>query len=259
MHVGVNLTSPISSEVPLALLRGGHANFCELLIDNFLHLAPETVREAVGDVPLGFHIMNSRFLEQEPDILTPMATRLRYLIEELEPLYVSDHLGHFSHQGRRLPMVLELDYEAEYAATAERVKRWQDLLGQRLYVENFPSLFPAGRGQAAFYARLLAETGAGLLFDLSNAVVAERNGGLAASAWLPLAAATTHFHVAGYTYENASPPVTLDTHDTNVSEESLAFVALAGRTAATVTVERDANITEASWLEDLQAVRRVLA
>lgn len=33
------------------MLRAGQADFCELLADNFLHVAPATFREALGDLP----------------------------------------------------------------------------------------------------------------------------------------------------------------------------------------------------------------
>ena len=73
--------------------RCGHADFCELLIDNFLHVDPAAMRADLGDTPVAFHVMNSRFLEQGPVPLEALAARLRELMAALHPLYVSDHLG----------------------------------------------------------------------------------------------------------------------------------------------------------------------
>jgi uncharacterized protein len=71
MRCGVNLTSPKVLPEIRELLRDGSADFCEILIDNFLHLCPKEMRVAIGDVPVGFHIMWSRYLERDSNFPSP--------------------------------------------------------------------------------------------------------------------------------------------------------------------------------------------
>jgi uncharacterized protein (UPF0276 family) len=254
MQVGVNFTAPHAYPVVTQLLATGAASFCELLIDNFLHLAPDTIAADLAGVPLAFHIMNARFLEQEP---LEMAARLRELIGALGPMYVSDHLARYTFEGRLLPVMLELDYPRVADAVARAVERWQALLGVRLLVENYPSTLPGGELQPAFYEALVRRTGCGVLFDVSNAVVAQENGRAMADDWLPLASRMDHFHVAGFSYLGTTPEIVVDSHDTALAPQTLAFLgrlkAARGTHGMTLVVERDANIEAEAWRRDLVA------
>lgn len=259
MRIGVNVTSPTNFPVALALVEAGHAHFCEILIDNFLHVPGPSLRASFKGVPVAFHIMNSRFVERDEAALDALAARLRILIAEVEPLYVSDHLARFTSQGRQLPMLLEFDGVRDFALARQRVAAWQDRLGQRLLIENFPSVLGDGKEQASFYARLVAETGCGVLFDFSNAVVAELNTGYAARNWLPVVEAAEHFHAAGFRRTESTPTLVIDSHDGPPAPETLAFIAdferrRGGCTGITLVVERDANIELGPWSEDIRAV-----
>lgn len=264
MRIGVNVTSPTNFPIAMALVRAGQADFCELLVDNFLHVPGAEIRRSFGDVPVSFHIMNSRFFERDAAQLDEMAARLRALIREVEPLYVSDHLARFTHDGRRTPMLLELDPERDYAEARARVAAWQERLGERLYIENFPSVLGDGNDQAGFYGRLVAETGCGVLFDFCNAVVAELNTGYAAHRWLPAIRQATHFHTAGFRRTEGEPALVIDSHDSPIAPETLAFMRAfererGGLTGLTLVVERDANIEFEQWAADIQAVGGVHA
>lgn len=256
MQLGVNFTAPHCFPVTSQLLETGAASFCELLIDNFLHLDPEVIAQGLCGRPAAFHIMNARFLERMPE---SMGARLREFIQALKPLYVSDHLARYTHDGRMLPVLLELDYARVGDEVARAVTEWQDQLGTRLLLENYPSILPGGEQQPAFYERLVKMTGCGVLFDVSNAIVAEQNGGAPADAWLDLASQMNHFHIAGFSYLGTVPEITVDSHDTAIAPKSLEFLrrlTLArGSTNMTIVIERDANIDEESIRRDLEAVR----
>lgn len=94
MRIGVNVTSPTNFPIAVALVRAGHAQFLDLLVDNFLHVPGGALRAALDE----------------------LAAQLRALIRAVEPLYVSDHLARFTHGGRRLPMLAERDAERDYVA-----------------------------------------------------------------------------------------------------------------------------------------------
>jgi uncharacterized protein (UPF0276 family) len=205
--------------------------------------------------------MSSRFLEAEPTELQTLARQLRPFIEALKPVYVSDHVASFEHERRQLPRLLEWDYAHGFAKARARVHAWQEELGVRVHLENFPSLFTTGLGQADFFSRLLPATGAGLLFDISNAVVARENCGAPVQEWFSsLREDQLHFHVAGYSSSGTTPAFLLDSHDCAPSAMSLQTVvdtlkATTHASRRTLVVERDANITREHWLADLQTVK----
>jgi len=79
---------------------------------------------------------------------------LRGLIDRLRPLYVSDHVARFSHNGRQLYHLAEIDYINDYSRVRERVDWWQQALGCQLLLENYPSIMDGGHDAPAFHERL---------------------------------------------------------------------------------------------------------
>ncbi|WP_433927441.1 DUF692 family multinuclear iron-containing protein [Sorangium cellulosum] len=263
MRLGVNWTK--ADDLPLVrrLIEEGFADYCEILIDNFLHVEPHAIRRAFGDVPLAFHIMHSRFIERPEGELAFVAQRVRRFIRALDPMYVSDHLLRFTVGGRSVAFLPELDYERQGEVVIDKVRRFQDMLERAVCFENYPSILGSGRAQPDFFQRLIAETGAGLLFDFSNAVIAQRNCGVPTSAWAPLAGAADHFHAAGYDFFDGTPAIALDLHGTAVAGDTLDLMAFAraarGGRPLTVTLERDHNVAYEAWRDDLIRVRSLYA
>lgn len=58
----------------------------------------------------------------------------------------------FSHQGRQLYHLAEIDYPTAYAQVREQVLFWQDQLGMPLYLENYPSILDGGHDAPAFFS-----------------------------------------------------------------------------------------------------------
>lgn len=257
MRLGVNWTSSTNLAAVGELLRRGSADFCEILIDNFLHHEPSVVREVVGERPVAFHVMFSRFIERDEAELAAMGARLRLFAEELKPLYISDHITRFSVAGRSLALLSELDYEADERLVISRAAAWQDMVGARIHFENFPSVLPSGLLQPAFFSRVLAATGAGILFDLSNSLVAQANCGAPVEAWLDLAKATGHMHASGFRRSDTIPPIVLDSHDVSLAEETHALIKTLAAPGKTLVIERDANIDVEAWDRDLIRARGV--
>jgi hypothetical protein len=263
MKIGANWTSPRNLKTVRTLLQNDHISFSEIMIDNFLHLPANALHAAFPGTPISFHIMNSQFLRRDPAELKVLAGKVRGFIRELKPLYVSDHMAVFSHEDRRLPFPQEIDYPHEYERTRDRVTMWQELLGTPLLLENYPSILDIGREQSSFLERLLSETGAELLFDFSNAVVARENCGAALADWTPLLRRARRFHLAGYRLAGTNPDIVMDSHDCAPSVDTLDFLMqskplIDGRDCS-IIVERDANIEIDSWAADIQAVKAALA
>lgn len=260
MRIGFNYTLGDTAPVVRKLLEAGHIDYVELLIDNFLAV-PIDELEAGFAAPVGFHIMFSKFIENDTPALESLARRLRELIERLRPLYVSDHVARFSHDGRQLYHLAEIDYVGDYPQVRERVDWWQQQLGCQLLLENYPSIMDGGHDAPAFHERLYRDTGAGVLFDASNAVCAHLNCGVPLEAWEGVIEHSSHFHTAGYNLSILQPHLILDTHDQVLSEATLGFLqryrGLFDGPDATLTYERDGRFDEAEIIGDLQRLRGI--
>ena len=263
MQVGFNFTLGATLGMVQRLIAEGRIDFCEVLIDNFLNVPPAELAGAF-ECPVAFHVMHSRFLETDLELLDSLAARLRVYIDALRPIYVSDHVLRFSHRNQQLRHLAEVDYREEYDDVRRRVEWWQDRLGRRLYLENYPSIMDGGFEAPAFYQRLTRETGAGVLFDASNAVVAHRNCGSPLEAWDDVIRQTEHFHVAGYHHSFIEPHITIDTHDRQLADDTLDYLrsrraAFDRSRSATITYERDMEIEYESVAEDLDTLRALFS
>jgi uncharacterized protein len=262
MLLGFNFTQGSTLEMVQQMVGEGEIDYVELLIDNFLHVPVKEVADAF-DCPVGFHIMHSRFLESDEHHLISFAKRLRQFIDAMEPLYVSDHLAHFSNsQGRQLYHLAELDYQRDYERVSQKVVWWQEQLKQPLYLENYPSIMDSGRDAPDFFVRLGKETGAEILFDASNAVCAYLNCGLTLDSWENVIDSTPHYHVGSYRNSlTENPAVIVDSHDGLLSDETLGFITRYknrfDKPGATMTYERDQNIEYDGIISDIRKLRAV--
>ena len=258
MLLGVNITSAASFRSAQRLGSQGLVDFFELLVDNFLHLSPEVVARDADGRPVALHIMSSRFLHRDPVELSDLSTRLRHWIDVLDPLYVSDHLACHEVGGQLMPELIEVDYRD--GTVVDAIARWADMLGTELLLENFPSSEAAGLGQVDFFRELTRDGVASLLLDLSNAIVAEMNGGACAGAWVSSGIRPAACHISGYRPSDVDPEFIIDSHDGPVSAESwrlLADVTARHGAPGTLVVERDGIIDEASWAYDLRRAREL--
>lgn len=252
MRIGVNWISPTSLSIIQQLIREGLVDFCEIMVDNFAHLPTEKIKSALPDVPIGLHIVTSRFLEKSANELQTLAIHLRQWIHDLQPVYVSDHLVQFTNErGQWLPMITELDYDRLHAHVIQRVQEWQSLLDVQLLFENHASLTSAGKHQAAFFQDLIRETHCGLLFDFSNAYIAERNHVCALDSWDLLIKQTNYFHVGGFRVDTASR-LFLDTHDQPIAEEIIPIIKRYTQKDSQLVLECDANVQLANWQRDIK-------
>jgi uncharacterized protein (UPF0276 family) len=130
--------------------------------------------------------------------------RVAALVRTLQPVLVSEHLSWGALRDRQLNdlLPLRLDHEA-LALVAARIQRVQDVLGRRILVENVSTYVRfAGdaMSEADFLAELSRRTGCGVLLDVNNLYVNERNHGEdphAAIAALP-AGCVGEIHLGGH-------------------------------------------------------------
>jgi uncharacterized protein len=235
--------------------------FIEILWDNYCHLDPYELRDLLAPLSprVSFHVMMSKFLQRTGDELHSFLRRLRVHARVVQPVRVSDHLARFRLGRLNTSLPLEMAYDRrELRHTAERVKRYQDWIGQQLLLENYASTDPQGARQIEFVSAVQERTGCGLLFDVSNAVVAQLNGILPLAAWLDHLAGAggeVHGHVGGYRL-GRSGRIYHDTHDSPVSRETvMALWRVNGRAPlASLCYERDYNKSVTALARDLRLV-----
>jgi uncharacterized protein (UPF0276 family) len=241
-------------------------DFVEVISENFM-IDGGRPRQILRDVralyPVALHGVSMSVGSAE-GVDRAYLARLRGLIDEIEPLFVSDHLcwtrvgGFNSHDLLPLPYTEEaLDVVAANVATA------QDMLGRAMLIEN-PSSYVAFDGAAMteweFLDALCARTGCGLLLDVNNVFVSATNHGFDARTYLDFLPAERigQIHLAGH---SQGQNLLIDTHDQPVppSVWNLYAHVLPRLGAVATMIERDDNIPPLHELLAELATARAIA
>jgi uncharacterized protein len=130
--------------------------------------------------------------------------RICQLAEAVEPMLVSEHLSWGAMRGRQLHDLLPLTLDrTALALVAGRIGRVQDALRRQILLENVSAYVrfrDDAMSEAEFLAELVRLTGCGVLLDVNNLYVNQRNHGedaLAALATLPVGC-VGEIHLAGH-------------------------------------------------------------
>jgi uncharacterized protein len=158
------------------------------------------------------------------DIDARHLSRLRSLVERIEPCLVSEHLSWSTAGGAYLNHLLPLPYTDEtLGVVADHVDEVQNALGRRILVEN-PSSYLRFRhstmAEPHFLGELARRTGCGLLCDVNNIYVSAWNVGLDAGGYLDAlpVAAIGEIHLAGHAASDADgPTILIDDHGSPVT------------------------------------------
>jgi uncharacterized protein (UPF0276 family) len=131
-------------------------------------------------------------------------TKLRRLVDRIEPAWVSDHLAWISAEHRYLHDLLPLPYTEEALQHVSlRVQQAQDFLGRRLLIENPSSYLSFKHDEITeweFLAALADKADCNLLFDVNNAYVSAMNRCADPVAYIDALPAerVREIHLAGY-------------------------------------------------------------
>ena len=203
MAAGIGLRAPHYRDF---LDRRPAVGWVEVHTENFLSRAGHDwhVLSAVRrDYPVGLHGVGLG-LGSVHGFADDHLARVAALVRALDPVLVSEHLSWGALRDRQLNDLLPLRLDGEaLALVAARVQRVQDRLQRRILVENVSTYVRfAGdaMSEADFLAELARRTGCGVLLDVNNLYVNERNHGedpLAAIAALP-AGCVGEIHLGGH-------------------------------------------------------------
>ncbi|NML60998.1 DUF692 domain-containing protein [Massilia sp. RP-1-19] len=232
-------------------------DFVEVISENFMVAGGQPrhiLRQVRERHPVALHGVSMSIGSADglnPDYLK----RLKALVDEIDPLFVSDHLSwsridNFnSHDLLPVPYTIEaLDIVCAHISMA------QDTLGRAMLFEN-PSSYLAFDGAVMteweFLAEMSRRTGCGLLLDVNNVFVSATNHGFDPYAFLAgiPASKVRQIHLAGHT---RGAELLIDTHDSPVCADVWSLYAHAVSLLGPVAtmIERDADIPP---LEDLMA------
>ena len=193
-------------------------DFVEVISENFMVDGGQPrriLREVREQYPVALHGV-SMSIGSADGLDLDYLSRLRTLIGEIEPLFVSDHLCWTRIEGFNSHDLLPLPYTAEALdVVCANVSRAQDYVGRAMLVEN-PSSYIAFDGadmsEWEFLNALCRRTGCGLLLDVNNIFVSAQNHGFDALAYIDGVPAerVRQVHLAGHTVGEA---MLIDTHD----------------------------------------------
>lgn len=189
--------------------------------------------------------------------------RLRALVDEIEPLFVSDHLSWTRIEGFSSHDLLPLPYTDEALdLVCANIDRAQEALGRAMLIENPSTYFdfaPAEMTEWQFLDVMCARTGCGLLLDVNNVFVSATNHGFDPIAYLDGVPhdRVRQVHLAGH---SQGTELLIDTHDqpvpASVWDLYAHVVPLLGPVAT--MIERDDDIPPlAELLAELSLARRI--
>lgn len=199
----------------------------------------------------GPHPLNLEFVGQ-----------IKQFLKQHNALLYSEHLS-YSHDGGYLYDLLPIPMtEAAVSYVAERILKVQDILGQRLVIENVSTYaMPAAEmTEAEFVVAVLQAADCELLLDVNNVYVNSINHGSDAQAFIRAMPPerVRYLHVAGH--QQVSPNLLIDTHGAAIADP---VWNLLGYTYQHIGVrptllERDFNLP--TWFElqqELQQIRQI--
>lgn len=200
--------------------------------------------------PLSFHGVGLSLAgAAEPD--KAHLARLRKLVDDYRPIFVSEHLA-WSREGTTcfpdlLPFPRTLEALLRIARNIDIV---QHALGRQIMIEN-PSLYIQLDGhdfaETDFLGQLVKKTGCRLLIDVNNVAVSANNLGFDPYLYLDAlpADAVGEIHLAGHRPDpEQGDALLIDSHDAPVSEQVWAlYDDLLDRIGPVPTlIERDGNV-----------------
>lgn len=253
IKLGTNFTHEDDPKLISALSSTGQIQFAEILIDNFIYFDPYQIKDELNGLACSFHVMNSQWTTDPNFANSNLIQTLKKWLRVLNPIYVSDHLLMGFHDGSRLPLNVELNYDREHAFIVEQIAIYRNTIESQIFLENYPSYYRTSTcNQIEFFSMLFDRTRCGILFDFSNAFIAEHNVGCDWRSWLPIIKdVPAHFHIGGYS--RIDERLLFDAHDgpVDASVVKQACDELEYLPHSTLVVERDANKDILSIADDL--------
>jgi uncharacterized protein (UPF0276 family) len=235
---------------PLSSYTGTPPDFLEVAPENWIRIggaAKRRFRAFTEQYPMVTHGLSLSLGGPSP-LDYELLGDIRAFLREFNIQCYTEHLSYCSDHGHLYDLMPIPFTEEAVHYTAERIRRVQDFLGERIAVENV-SYYAAPHQQMTeleFLRAVLEEADCGLLLDVNNIHVNSINHGYDSSAFLDALPGDRIFyiHVAGH-YDEAED-LKVDTHGADVIEPVWGLLerAYANFGPLPTMLERDFNFPE---------------
>lgn len=245
---------------------------------SFLEVAPENWIGIGGGMARKLRAMTERYpfvthglslsIGSPAPLDEDLVRRIGAFIKEHNIRCYTEHLSYCSDTGHLYDLLPIPFTEEAVHYVAERIRRVQDILGQRIGIENVSYYAAPGRelDEIDFINAVISEADCGLLLDVNNIYVNSINHGYDPVAFLKGLPGdrVMYCHVAGH-FEEAED-LRVDTHGADVIDPVWALLAQAYAHFGVMPtlLERDFNIPpmtallgEVQQIVDLQAAQRL--
>ena len=222
---GIGLRLPHIAEV---VATGPSIGWLEIHPENFLanpH-ASELLVDLSHRYPISVHTVGVS-IGSATGIDGAHLSRVRELIDKIDPVLVSGHLAWSTHEGEYLNDLLPLPYNEEtLRVLVDHIHEVQDRLGRSYLVENpssYVGFLNSTMTEPEFLCELARRAGCQILCDVSNVYLSAHNMHYDARQYLEglPAAAVGELHLGGFSAEpdEADPgsELLVDTHATRVA------------------------------------------
>ena len=224
-------------------------DFVEIISENFMvdgGRPRDILRRVRERYPLAMHGV-SMSIGSADGLDRAYLARLKALADEIEPLFISDHLSWSRIDAFNSHDLLPLPYTEEaLALVCANIAVAQDALGRAMLIENPSSYIDFDESTMTewqFLDAMCARTGCGLLLDVNNIYVSASNHGFDAIDYLDGLPAdrVRQIHLAGH---SQGEELLIDTHDQPVPHPVWQLYEHAVRLVGPVAtmIERDDNI-----------------
>lgn len=217
---GVGLRSPHLQEIirDKPVIPWVEVHICNYLGGGLNRMLLHKIRE---NYPLSFHGVNLNLGGVDP-LDQVYLLKLRQAINEFKPALVSEHVCFTSLKGHHFHDLLPIPYTTvALKLMAERIDQVQTLLARPILIENvsrYIHLPESEMSEAEFIAELSEETGCGILLDINNAYVNQKNLGIDINEFLSCLPMNKvgEIHLAGFS--ETEDGWLIDTHGSPINE-----------------------------------------
>jgi uncharacterized protein (UPF0276 family) len=261
---GLGLRRPLADK--LQAVEADAIDFMEVVPENWIHVGGaigKKLRYFTERYPTVMHGLSLSIGSPAP-LDEQLVTDIKEFMAEHDIRVYSEHLSYCGDDGH-LYDLMPIPFTAEAVQyVAARVRRVQDILEQRIALENVSYYAPtdASMSECDFLLAVLEEADCELMLDINNIVVNSINHGYDTHEFLHRMPAEriSYFHLAGHFIE--APDLRIDTHGAAVDEQSWELLRAAYEHFGTVPtlLERDFNfppidelLAEVSRIRDLQS------
>ncbi len=238
-------------------------DFMEVAPENWIHVGGKLgkkLRFFTERYPFVIHGLSLSIGAPSP-LDEQLVRDVRDFMAEHDIRMYSEHLSYCGDDGQLYDLMPIPFTEEAVAWVAQRVRRVQDILGQRMALENVSYYAPidTSMSEREFLLAVLQEADCDLMLDINNIVVNSINHRYDASEFLRAMPAERlrYFHLAGHHVEDED--LRIDTHGSPVDAEAWALLEEAYGLFGPVPtlLERDFNFPPVEDL--LDEVRRIKA